>query len=110
MTKKRTEKTGAVPPQLVGVHLDAVAIGATAFRLEPNPPRIMASFAAGNQATEIDFESWSGQEMITYLLGKIIDPKAKAGSFVLEYDGRRYQCQVTVDQKRNPQRVEVTWT
>jgi len=110
MAKKRIKKTGTVPPQLIGVHLDAVAIGATAFGLEPNPPCIMASFAAGNQATEIDFESRAGQEMIGYLLGKITDPKAKTGSFVLEYDGRRYQCQVTVDQKRNPQRVEVTWT
>ena len=110
MTKKRIGKTGTVPPQLAGVHLDAVAIGATAFRLEPNPPRIMASFAAGNQATEIDFESWSGQEMIGYLLGKITNPKAKTGSFVLEYDGRSYQCPVTVDRKHNPQRVEVAWT
>jgi hypothetical protein len=70
----------------------------------------MASFGAGNQATEIDFESWSGQEMIGYLLGKITNPKAKTGSFVLEYDGRSYQCRVTVDRMRSPQRVQVTWT
>lgn len=110
MTKKRIEKTDSAPPQLIGVHLDAVAIGATAFRLEPNPPHIMASFTAGNQATEIDFESWSGQEMISYLLGKITNPKAKTGSFVLAYGGRSYQCRVAVDQKRNPQRMEVSWT
>ena len=60
MTKKRIEKTGTVPPQLLGVHLDAVAIGATAFGLEPNPPCIMASFAAGNQPTEIDFRGSKG--------------------------------------------------
>jgi hypothetical protein len=33
-----------------------------------------------------------------------------AASFVLEYDGRSYQCRVTVDRTRNPQRVEVSWT
>ncbi len=110
MTKKRIEKTGTVPPQLIGIHVDAVAIGATAFQLEPNPPHIMASFSVTSRATEIDFESWAGQEMIRYLLGKITDSKAKTGSFVLEYDGRSYQCRVTVDRKRNPQRVEVSWT
>ena len=110
MTKKRIEKTGALPPQLIGVLADAVAIGATAFRLEPFPRHFMASFAAGNRASEIDFEMWSGKEMIAFLLGKITDAKAKTGSFVLEYEGKQYQCQVTVDPKRNPQRVEVTWT
>ena len=48
--------------------------------------------------------------MISYLLGKITNPKAKTGSFVLAYDGRSYQCRVAVDRKRNPQRMEVTWT
>ena len=42
MTKKQIEKTVTVPSQLIGVHVDAVAIGATTFRLKPNPPHIMA--------------------------------------------------------------------
>jgi hypothetical protein len=110
MTKKRIQKTGTVPSQLIGIHVDAVAIGATAFRLEPNPPHIMASFSVPSRATEIDFENWAGREMIRYLLGQITDSKARTGSFVLEYEGRRYQCRVTVDRMRNPQRAEVTWT
>ena len=70
----------------------------------------MAFFSTASQAAEIDFESWGGQEMIDYLLGKITNPKAKTGSFVLEYEGKRYQCRVAVDRMRNPQRVEVSWT
>ena len=110
MTKKRIQKTHPVPPQLIGVHLDAVAIGATSFRLEPNPPHIMASFSVPSRACEIDFESWGGQEMLDYLRGQITDPKAKTGSFVLEYEGKRYQCRVTVDRMRSPERAEVNWT
>jgi hypothetical protein len=109
MTKKRIQRTGTLPPQLIGVLADAVAIGATAFRLEPNPPHIMASFSVPSRAVEIDFESWGGQEMIDYLRGQITDPKAKTGSFVLEYEGKRYQCRVMVDRTRNPQRAEVSW-
>ena len=66
MTKKRIQKTPPVPPQLIGVHVDAVAIGATSFRLEPNPPHIMASFSVPSRASEIDFEHWAGQEMMDY--------------------------------------------
>jgi hypothetical protein len=110
MTKKRIEKTGAVPPQLIGVLADAVAIGATAFRLEPFARHFMASYSVPSQAGEIDFESWSGQEMMDYLLGRIPDPKAKTGSFALEYEGKQYQCRVMVDRTRNPQRAEVSWT
>ena len=110
MTKQRIQKTLPVPPQFIGVHLDAVTIGATSFRLEPNPPHIMASFSAGNQATEIDFESWSGQEMLDYFRRQITDPKAKTGSFVLEYEGKRYQCRVKVDRMHSPQSAEVSWT
>jgi hypothetical protein len=110
MTNKRIKKTDMAPPQLIGVHVDAVGIGATAFRLEPDRTHFMASFSAGSQAMEIDFDLWAGQEMSDYLVGQIRDPKAKTGSFVLEYEGRRYDCHVTVDHKRSPRRIEVTWT
>ena len=110
MKKKRIQKTHPVPPQLIGVHVDAVAIGATFFRLEPNPPHIMASFSVPSRACEIDFESWGGQEMLAYLREQITDPKAKTGSFVLEYEGKRYNCRVTIDRMRNPERAEVSWT
>jgi hypothetical protein len=109
MTKKRIEKTGAVPPQLIGVLADAVAIGATAFRLEPFARHFMASYSVPSQAGEIDFENWSGQEMMDFLLGKVTDPKTKSGSFVLEYEGKQYQCRVMVDRTRKPQRAEVSW-
>src|ERR1035438_4638829 len=94
MTKKRIEKTDAVPSQLIGVLADALAVGATAFRLEPFARHFMASYSVPSQAGEIAFESWSGQEMMDYLLGRITDPKAKTGSFVLEYEGKQYQCQI----------------
>ena len=110
MTKRRIQKAGTVPPQLIGLHFDAVAIGATSFRLEPNPPHIMASFSVPSRACEIDFESWGGQEMLDYLREQITDQKAKTGSFVLEYEGKRYQCRVTIDRMRNPERAEVSWT
>ena len=61
------KKDSRVPPQPIGILADAVAIGATAFRLEPNPPGIMASFAAGSQAVEIDFEASAGCEIMDFL-------------------------------------------
>jgi hypothetical protein len=110
MSKLRPNKKGQVPPQLIGILADAVAMGATSFRLEPNPPRIMASFAAGSQATEIDFEAWSGKEMMDYLADQVTDPKNKTGRFMLEYDGKPYACHVTLDRSSGPQQAEVTWT
>jgi hypothetical protein len=109
MTKKAAKKTAKVPPQLIGVHVDAVQIGATSFRLEPNPPQIMASFSTDSRATEIDFEGWAGQEMIDYLLGQISQETGKTGSFVLEYESHRYKCTVAIDRKRSPRWLEVTW-
>jgi len=105
---KKREKD-SVPPQLVGILADAVAIGATAFRLEPNPPHIMASFAAGSQAAEIDFEAWAGQEMMDYLAERVTNPKNDTGRFVLEYEGKPYACRVTLDRRRSPQHAEVSW-
>ena len=52
----------------------------------------MASCAAGSQATEIDFESWSGQEMLDYLAYQVTDLQKGTGRFVLEYEGTRYAC------------------
>ncbi|MBI5186282.1 MAG: hypothetical protein HZA01_11225 [Nitrospinae bacterium] len=69
----------------------------------------MASFAAGPQATEIDFEAWSGQEMLDYLADQVTDPRSKMGRFVVEYDGKRYVCHVALDRRRGPMQAEVTW-
>ncbi len=110
MTKKHIKKAPPVPPQLIGVLVDAAAIGAKAFRLEPYSAHFMASFSSGSKAREIDFERWEGQKMIDYLVGQISDPKAKSGNFVLEYEGSRYECRVSVDRERSPKSVEVTWT
>src|SRR3989338_2740343 len=44
---KHTIRTTVVPPQLIGVHEDAVKIGATSFRLETFPTHVMASFTGG---------------------------------------------------------------
>jgi hypothetical protein len=104
------EKDSRVPPQLIGILADAVAIGATAFRLEPNPPHVMASFGAGSRATEIDFEAWSGREMMRFLADQVTDAKNKTGQFEVECDGKRYACRVVLDQTRGAKQAKVTWT
>jgi hypothetical protein len=110
MKQARSKKAGKAPPQLVGILADAVAMGATAFRLEPNPPHTMASFAAGSQATEIDFEAWSGQEMMAFLAEQVMDRKEKTGSFEVELDGKTYTCRVVVDRLRSTSQALITWT
>jgi hypothetical protein len=110
MSKPPPKKHSQAPPQLVGILADAVAIGATAFRLEPNPPHIMASFAAGCQAAEIDFEAWSGREMMRFLAHQVTDPKSKTGQFEVECDGKRYACRVVLDRTRGAKQAEITWT
>ena len=109
MSKSRGKKGGQAPPQLIGILADALARGATSFRLEPNPPYLMASFAAGSRAMEIDFEPWAGREIMDYIAGQVTDPKLNAGRFVLEYNGRRYTCRFTLDRKRDPQQADVAW-
>jgi len=110
MNKPQHRKQNPVPPQLVGILADAVAIGATAFQLEPNPPRTMASFAAGSKAAEIDFEAWSGREMMKFLADQITDTKSKTGQFEIEYDGKTYACCVVLDRARGAKLAEVKWT
>ncbi len=110
MSTKRRPKADTVPPQLIGIFADAIRIGATAFRLEFNPPYTMASMSAGGRAMEIDFESWSGKEMREFLLSTISDRRYKTGSFVMDYEGKLYACEVTAEKLRNPQWLEVRWT
>ena len=110
MTTKRRSKPDKVPPQLIGVFADAVRIGATSFRLQPNPPYVMASISAGLRAMEIDFESCSGKKMIEFLVGQISDREHNTGSFVMDYGDKLYPCDVTVERVRNPQWLEVRWT
>lgn len=110
MSKARFNKTSEVPPQLIGIVADALAIGATGLRLEPNPPHTMASFSAGSQAREIDFEAGSGREMMDFLVSQVTEPKTKAGTFELEYDGRRYACRVVLDRMRGAKQAVITWT
>ncbi len=103
-------KENQVPPQLIGIIADAVAIGASAFRLEPHPPHIMASFAAGSQAAEIDFEAGSGREMMDFLADQVTDSKSKTGQFEVECGGKRYACRVVLDRTRSARQADVTWT
>lgn len=110
MSKAKRKKVDQVPAQLIGVLADAVAMGATAFRLEPNPPHTMASFEVGLEAMEIDFEAWSGREMMDFLAGQVTDLKRQTGRFELEYDGKKYACRVVLDRTRGAQQAEVTWT
>ena len=104
------QKNSQVPPQLIGILADAVAMGATAFRLEPNPPHIMASFSAASRATEIDFEAWSGREMMRFLTDQVTDLKNKSGQFEVEHDGKCYGCRVVLDRTRGAKQAEVSWT
>ena len=108
-TPRKTKQTQA-PPQLIGILAAAIDVGATAFRLEPNLPLTMASFAAGSQAQEIDFEAWSGREMMDYLAAQVTDTKTKTGVFRGELDGKRYACHVALDRTRSQEQAEVTWT
>ncbi len=59
---------------------------------------------------EIDFEAWSGLEMMNFLAGQVRDLKKKAGQFELEYDGKIYACRVVVDRVRRAKQAAVTWT
>lgn len=70
----------------------------------------MASFAAGSQAQEIDFETWAGREMMDFLADQVTDSKNKTGQFELECDGKRYACRVVLDRARGATQAEVTWT
>ena len=110
MSKRRCKKENRVPPQLIGIIADAVAMGANVFRLEPNPPHMMASFAAGSQAAEIDFEAWSGREMMDFLADQVTDSKSRTGHFEVECGGKRYACRVVLDRVRSARQAEVTWT
>lgn len=109
MSKSRRTKVNQVPPQLIGILVDAMAIGATSFRLVPNPPHTMATFGTVSQAIEIDFEAWSEREMMDFLAAQVTDAKKKTGQFVMEVDGKRYACRVAVDRKRGAKQAEVTW-
>ena len=109
MSKARVRSPDEVPPQLIGILADAVNLGATAFRLEPNPPHTMASFAVKSKAVEIDFEAWSGREMMLYLASRVTDSKQGKGEFQMEYAGKRYACTVVLGGRRQAQTAEVTW-
>ncbi len=103
---KRTEMM--LPPQLIGVLEDALRIQATAFKIEHLPPVVMASFSTPSQAMEIDFEPEAGQEMIDYIVGQSSLRNGK-GRFVLEYEGKRFECTVTAERNRVPGWVRVSW-
>jgi hypothetical protein len=106
---KRSVKTGLkLPPQLIGVHLDALRTNAVAFKIERFPSLVMASCSSQNQAMEIDFEIGAGQEMIDYIVaqGGIRNGK---GGFLLEYEGNRFNCTVATDGQKTPAWVEVSW-
>lgn len=93
----------------MGVLDDVLAIGAQGFRLEPNPPRIMVVFSTRSQAVEIDFEPWAGRQMIDYLVAQTSHWQGKSGELHLVYERKAYDCRVQVDNRRQPQRVEVSW-
>lgn len=109
MTKREPTATATLPLPLMGVLDDVLAIGAQGFRLEPNPPRIMVVFSTRSQAVEIDFEPWAGRQMIDYLVAQTSHWQGKSGELHLVYERKAYDCRVQVDNRRQPQRVEVSW-
>ena len=90
------------------MHEDGLRINATAFKIEQLPPIFMASCSSENQAMEIDFEADAGQEMIDYIVARSAVRKGR-GRFLLEYDGKRFNCTVTTDGSRRPAWVRVSW-
>ena len=106
---EKQSKTGMkLPPQLIGVHEDALRISATAFKLQQFPTLIMASCSTQGHAVEIDFETAAGQEMIDYIVAQS-KPRNGKGRFVLDYEGKQFKCSVTTDGNRSPCWVEVCW-
>jgi len=102
---KRSKPTELkLPPQLIGVHEDALRINATALKIE----HVMASCSSENQAMEIDFEAAAGQEMLDYIVARSAVRKGR-GRFLLEYEGKRFNCTVTTDGSRTPSCVNVSW-
>ena len=97
-----------LPPQLIGVHEDALRIMATAYKIERMATLVMASCSSPNQAMEIDFEPGAGQEMIDYIVAQS-DLRNRRGRFALEHEGKRFDCSVTADKNRNPTCVSVSW-
>jgi hypothetical protein len=69
----------------------------------------MATFETGFQAIEIDFEAWSGREMMDFLAAQVTVAKKKTGQFVMAVDGKRHACRVAVDRMRGAKQAEVRW-
>ena len=106
--EERSNTELKLPPQLIGVHEDALRVKATAFKIEQFPTLIMASCSVQDQAVEIDFETRAGQEMIDYVVARSA-PRNGKGKFVLEYEGKKFNCTVATDGRRQPAWVEVHW-
>ena len=107
MAPSRTKPMTTVPPQLLGVLNDAIQIAATSCKLEVLPSVIMASFSTPSEATEIDFETEAGQQMIDYLMARVRG--RRTSRVVIEHGGRQLECQVTSDKKRQPSWVQISW-
>ena len=109
MRKKRSDSPLRCPPQLYGIYEDAAQIGAGVFWLERLSHGIMASFSAGNQAAEIDFEDEAGQEMIDFLTRHLEDSKWRPAKFLLEYKQQSIECQVENVGTGKSKRFQVSW-
>ena len=109
MPKKSSGSPLRCPPQLYGIYEDAALIGSGAFWLERLPHGIMASFSAGNQATEIDFEDDAGQEMIDFLTRRLHSSKGGHGECLLEYRDQAIPCRVEVLRSGMSERFQVSW-
>ena len=68
--KMKPIKSNLPPPQLIDVLDDVLSCKATSFRLTREPNHIMVAFSAHNRAGEIDYTTESGEEMMSYLIGR----------------------------------------
>lgn len=109
MSRKQTIATNPIPPQLLGLMDAAGAMGAKTFQLEPTSSGFRACFAAGSQAREIEFATWAGQELMTYLTANAKLKRRRQGCFAFEYRGRSYQCEVAKGTQGSEHALIVSW-
>jgi len=99
-----------IPPQLIDVLDDVLAINASSFRLTRETEHIMVAFSVFDRGGEIDYTMESGEEMMVYLIergyshGKIPHP------FFLEFEEIKLKCQLTVDNIERPDLLEISFT
>ncbi|MEA2067966.1 MAG: hypothetical protein U9P12_02085 [Verrucomicrobiota bacterium] len=99
-----------IPQQLIDVLDDVLAINAPSFRLTREAEHIMVAFSTLNRAGEIDYTMESGEEMMTYLIEQGYSHGKSPHAFFLEFEKTKLKCQLTVDNLKRPNLLEICFT